>query len=150
MINDKISPLPLLLDCTIAKRCSDTNCMDVEMSVVNDEKHVSSNINSCIDFVKSKNIQVIISNKLDNKFILKTIHFNNNSQLHTIAKCSNDYSKTIDNLEIEPMDLESIMSDKRTNAIVEKLDVKEKNVVISKIKLSDTYGIFPTDVSPLS
>ena len=100
MINDQIVPLLPLSDYTTAKRCSVSNCMDVEMSVVNDETYVSSNVNSCIGFEKFNNIQSIISNKLDNKIILKLMPFNVNSQLDTIAKCSNDCSKNIDNLEI--------------------------------------------------
>ena len=120
------------------------------MSVDNDERHVSSNINSCISFVKSNKIQPIIDNILDNKIILKRMPFNNNSQLYTIAKSSIDCSKNIDLLEIEPMDLELIKSDKTTNDVVVKLHVKEKEVVILKIKLSDIYGIFPTDFPPLA
>ena len=51
------------------------------MSVDNDERHVSSNINSCIGFVKFNKIQPIISNKLDNKIILKPMPSNDNSIL---------------------------------------------------------------------
>ena len=76
MINDQIIPLLPLLDCATTKICSDTDCMDVEMSVVNDEKYVSSNINSCIGLDKSKIIQSIFSNELYNKIILKPIPFN--------------------------------------------------------------------------
>ena len=76
MINDQIFPLLPLSDYTTAKRCSVSNCMDVEMSVVNDEKYVSSNINSCIGLDKSKIIQSIFSNELYNKIILKPIPFN--------------------------------------------------------------------------
>ena len=138
------------LDCTTAKRYPDTNCIDVEMIVDYDEKHVSSNNNSWIGFVKPNNIQSIINNKLDNKIILKPMPFNDNIQLDTIAKYSNDCSKTIDHLKIEPMDLELIKSDKTTNAVVVKLGVKENDIVTSKIKYSNTYGIFPTDVLFLS
>ena len=76
--------------------------------------------------------------------------FNDNIQLDTIVKYSNDCSKTIDHLKIEPMDLELIKSDKTTNAVVVKLGVKGKDVVTSKIKYSNTNGIFPTDVLFLS
>ena len=89
--------------------------------------------------------------------------FNVNSQLYTIAKCSNDMivnnsklvtsnkdcSKTIGYSEIEPMEFESIKSNKKTHDFGGKLKVKEKDVVISKVKLSGTYGIFPTIFSLL-
>ena len=39
-------PVLQRLDCTTAKRYPDTNCIDVEMIVDYDEKHVSSNNNS--------------------------------------------------------------------------------------------------------
>ena len=57
-----------------------------------------------------------------------------------------DCSKTNDHLEIEPMEFESIKSNKKTNDIggKVKVKVKEKDVVISKVKISGTYGIFPT------
>ena len=48
------------------------------------------------------------------------------------------------------MDLELIKSDKTTNAVVVKLGVKGNDIVTSKIKYSNTYGIFPTDVLFLS
>ena len=149
MINAQNFPLLSLVDCAKAKRCLDTDCMDVELSVVNDEKHVSYSVNSCIGFVKSNNIKFIISNKLDNKIIPNSMPFNVNSKLGTVAKCSNDCSKYIDNLEIESMEFESIKSNKKINAVVEKLEVKEKDVVIPKVELSDIYGTFPTDFSPL-
>ena len=47
------------------------------------------------------------------------------------------------------MDLELIKSYKTTNTVVVKYHVKEKEVVISKINLSNIYGIFRTDFSPL-
>ena len=55
-----------------------------------------------------------------------------------------DCSKTNDHLEIEPMEFESIKSNKKTHDFGGKLKVKEKDVVISKVKISGTYGIFPT------
>ena len=102
------------------------------MSVDNDERHVSSNINSCIGFVKYNKSQPIISNKLDNKIILKPMPCNDNSLLDTTAKCSNDCSKTIGHSEIEPMYIELIKSYKTTHAAVVKHHVKEKVAVISK------------------
>ena len=158
MINDQIIPLLPLLDYATTKICLDTNCMDAETSVVNDEKYVSSNINSCIESDKSNNIQSIFSNELYNDIILKPIPFNVDIQLDTIAKGSNemivnnfksvilnkDCSKTNDHLEIEPMEFESIKSNKKTHDVGGKLKVKEKDVVISKVKISGTYGIFPT------
>ena len=95
MINDQVFTVLPRLDCATAKRCSETDCIDVEMSVDDDERHVSSNINSCIGFVKFNKIQPIISNKLDNKIILKPMPVNDNSQLETIAKCSNDFPKLL-------------------------------------------------------
>ena len=56
MINDQIFPLLTLLDFATANRRSGTNCIDVVKSIVNDEKHVSSNVNSFIGFVNSNNI----------------------------------------------------------------------------------------------
>ena len=47
------------------------------------------------------------------------------------------------------MEFESIKSNKKANDVVEKLEVNEKDVVISKVKIFETYGIFPTDFSPL-
>ena len=66
---------------------------------------------------------------------------NNNSPLDNTAKCSNnDYSKTNDHSEIEPIDIEVIKSYKTTNDVIVKHHVKEKEVVISEINLSDIYG----------
>ena len=42
------------------------------------------------------------------------------------------------------MELESIKSNNKINDVVEKLKVRENDAVISKVKLSDTTGIFPT------
>ena len=55
MIIDQVFPLLLRLDCASTKRCSEIDCVNVDMSVDNDERHVLSKI----------------SNKLDNKIILK-------------------------------------------------------------------------------
>ena len=117
------------------------------MSVDNDERHVSSNINSCIGFVKYNKSQPIISNKLDIKIIPKPMPCIDNSILDTSAKCTNDCSKTINHSEIEPMDMNK--SHKTIHTVVVKHHVKEKEVATSKINFSDIYGAFSTDFSPL-
>ena len=92
MIIDQVFPLLLRLDCASTKRCSEIDCVNVDMSVDKDEKHVSSNIYSCIEFVNSNKNQPIISNKLDNKIILKPTPCNDNSILDTTTKCTDDCS----------------------------------------------------------
>ena len=55
IIIDQVLPLLPRLDCATAKRCSEIHCVNVDIYLHKDEKHVSSKI----------------SNKLDNKIILK-------------------------------------------------------------------------------
>ena len=51
-MNDQIVHLHPLLDCVTAKRYSDTDCIDVKMSVDNDKNHALSNVNTCIALEK--------------------------------------------------------------------------------------------------
>ena len=132
MIIDQVLPLLPRLDCATAKRRSEIDCVNVDISVDTDERNVSSKF----------------SNKLNNKIILKPMTCNN-SILDTTTKRTNDCSKNIDHSEIEPMPIELIKSYKTTNVVVVNHHVKEKEVVTSKINLSDIYGVFPTDFSPL-
>ena len=56
MINDQTVLIYPLLDCATAKRCSDTDCMDMDISVVNNENNVLSYINTWIASEKFNNI----------------------------------------------------------------------------------------------
>ena len=47
------------------------------------------------------------------------------------------------------MNIELIKSYKTANVVVVNHHIKEKEVVTSKLNLSDIYGVFPTDFSPL-
>ena len=69
MIIDQVLPLLPRLDCATTRRPSEIDCVNVDMSVDNDERHVLSKI----------------SNKLDNKIILKPMPCNN-SILDTTTK----------------------------------------------------------------
>ena len=72
-----------------------------------------------------------------------------NSILDIITKRTNYFSKNIDHSKIEPINIELTKFYRTTNDVVVKDHAKEKEVVTSKIKLSDIYGAFPIDFSPL-
>ena len=134
MIIDQVLPLLPRLECTTAaKRRSEVNCVNVDMCVDKNERYIPSKI----------------SNKLVNKIILEPMPCKENSILDITTKRTNYFSKNIDHLEIEPIHIELTKSCKTTNVVVVKDHVKEKEVVTSKIKLSDIYGVFPIDFSPL-
>ena len=134
VIIDQVLPLLPRLECTTAaKRRLEIDCVNVDMCVDKDEKYVPSKI----------------SNKLVNNIILKLMPCKENSILDITTKRTNYVSKNIDHSEIKPINIELTKSCKTTNVVVVKDHVKEKEVVTTKIKLSDIYGVFPIDFSPL-